>query len=222
MRHLAVGVESSGVVTTVEGNHEAEETVRKSRFVARCTRAGKFDDAQRFVTQVSDPKARHNCWAWVGRNTQRSSDDGEPSGTAGRPMLNAIEGQGLVDTVVVVTRYKAKDAPMLGAGGLLRAYGSAASLVLRQADRVDVIPTEPVDLAFPIAELGHVQSLIARFEGRKAGTGALARGSEDYSDTGRVRMVVEIECAFARSFEAELVEVTNGLAQVLSGVPEDE
>ena len=105
-------------ITTVD-EWEEEETVRKSRFVARCAQAQTFSHAKSFIERVSDPKARHNCWAWSSTASQRTNDDGEPSGTAGRPILNAIEGNELNNVVVVVTRYKSKDAPMLGAGGLL-------------------------------------------------------------------------------------------------------
>jgi len=206
---------SLSTLITVDGEHEAEETVKKSRFVGRCTSAASFDDAKRFIASVSDPKARHNCWGWVGAGgAQRSSDDGEPSGTAGRPILNAIEGEGLSNVAVVVARYKSKDAPQLGAGGLLRAYGSAANLVVRSADRVSVIPTQVLELAFPMSELGRAQSLISRYEMRKPGSGALWRcGSEDYG-ASEVSLSVEIEHDHADEFEAELNEATNGLSSV--------
>mmetsp|Transcript_5472 Transcript_5472/g.12688 ORF Transcript_5472/g.12688 Transcript_5472/m.12688 type:complete len:212 (+) Transcript_5472:126-761(+) len=95
----------SSTITTVALEHEEEETVKKSRFVARCAPAVTFSSAKEFIDRVSDPKARHNCWAWCGEKSQRSNDDGEPSGTAGRPILNSIEGEGLLNVVVVVTRF---------------------------------------------------------------------------------------------------------------------
>ena len=189
--------------------------MRKSRFVARCAQAQTFSHAKSFVERVSDPKARHNCWAWSSTASQRTNDDGEPSGTAGRPILNAIEGNELNNVVVVVTRYKSKDAPMLGAGGLLRAYGSAASLVLRAAPRVDVIPMRDLELTFPMSEIGRMQSLVARYEGRKAGAGALERGDEDYSSGSNVRLAVAIEEGFAAGFETEAIEALNGAVCVV-------
>ena len=214
-----LGASLSSIVT-VDGEYEAEETVKKSRFVGRCTSAASFEDAKLFIASVSDPKARHNCWGWAGAGgAQRSSDDGEPAGTAGRPILNAIGGEGLDNVAVVVTRYKAKDAPMLGAGGLLRAYGSAANLVLRSAARVEVIPTKVLMLHFPMAELGRVQSLISRYEGRKPGSGALWRcGKEDYG-ASKVCLSVEIEHSHADEFEAELKVATNGCGVVRREVP---
>lgn len=202
----------SSTITTVALEHEEEETVKKSRFVARCAPAVTFSSAKEFIDRVSDPKARHNCWAWCGEKSQRSNDDGEPSGTAGRPILNSIEGEGLLNVVVVVTRYKSKDAPMLGAGGLLRAYGSAASLVLRAAARVEEFPVVSIELMFPMSELGSVQSLVARYEGRKEGSGTLVRNGEDYSKGTSVTLTAVVEEAFAAGFEAELTEATNGAA----------
>jgi putative IMPACT (imprinted ancient) family translation regulator len=212
---------SDQLVTTVDGEFAAEEAVKKSRFVAyACGSCLQFSEAKAFLDRVSDAKARHNCWAWRGQRSQRSSDDGEPSGTAGRPILNAIEGEGLEDVMVVVTRYKSKDAPKLGAGGLLRAYGSAASTVLRAAPRVTVVPSVELQLAFPMGELGSVQGVLARYEGRKPGTGALVRGEEEWGSG--VTMVVAVESAFKEAFESELTEASNGAATVTEGTGEDD
>mmetsp|Transcript_61428 Transcript_61428/g.120580 ORF Transcript_61428/g.120580 Transcript_61428/m.120580 type:complete len:250 (+) Transcript_61428:87-836(+) len=201
--------------TTVVKEHKMEDTVKKSRFLAHCAHATDFREVKSFIEKVSDPKARHNCWAWVGTDTQRSNDDGEPSGTAGLPILNSIQGEGLVDVVVVVTRYKARDAPMLGAGGLLRAYGSAASLVLRSASRVDIVPQTTLDVHVPLSDLGAVQSIVSRYEGRSAGTGSLRRRRvEIYDDDGGVTFHMSIEADFADTFSADLANATNGVAEV--------
>ena len=201
-------------ITTVDGEHAAEVAVKKSRFVARARGSCiSFDDAKKFIGRVSDQKARHNCWAWVGQQSQRSSDDGEPSGTAGRPILNSIEYAGLTDVVVVVTRYKSKDAPKLGAGGLLRAYGSASSNVLTSAKHVTVIPSSELEIRFPIGELGKVQSFIARYEGHKPGSGSLIRGKEEYEGT-TVSIAIMIETDFVDSFRTELLDVSNGSAAI--------
>jgi putative IMPACT (imprinted ancient) family translation regulator len=201
--------------TTIQGEVQTEYSVKKSRFVAHCSSALSFDDARAFIERVSDHKARHNCWAWFGTQSQRSNDDGEPQGTAGRPILNAIEGEDLVDVVVVVTRYKAHDAPKLGAGGLLRAYGSASSLALRAASRVDVFPRTTLDLSIPMTHFGAAQSLLARYEGRTAGSGSLRRqNSEEYDESGYVNMQVSIEIGFTDKLTAGLADATNGMATV--------
>ena len=108
----------------------AEITVKRSRFIAV---AGPAVDREAALAAVDGarrkhPEARHHCWAWQGRNSAASSDDGEPGGTAGRPILGVIGYKGLVDVVVVVTRYFG--GTKLGAGGLVRAYAGAAEAVL--------------------------------------------------------------------------------------------
>src|SRR5690554_5737241 len=84
-------------------SHEAE--IKKSRFIAHAAAAGDEQTAKDFIAQVSEPAATHNCWAWLIGDSYRFDDDGEPGGTAGRPILQAIESQGFDQTVVVVIRY---------------------------------------------------------------------------------------------------------------------
>ena len=95
------------------------EEIRKSRFLAQARAISSAADAQAFIEQVSDPGASHNCWAWKIGQQYRFSDDGEPGGTAGRPILAAIEAQGFDGVAVVVTRWYG--GIQLGTGGLARA-----------------------------------------------------------------------------------------------------
>lgn len=120
-----------------ERDAEAETEVRRSRFIARAAPAASRDEALAFVEQArrDHPEARHHCWAYLtgapGRATSAAmNDDGEPSGTAGRPILGVIEHKGIGDLVVVVIRYFG--GVKLGAGGLVRAYAGAAEAVLSQ------------------------------------------------------------------------------------------
>ena len=108
----------------------AELTVKRSRFIATAAPATDREAALAAVDgkRLEHPEAGHHCWAWQGRNSAASSDDGEPGGTAGRPILGVIGHKGLVDVVVVVTRYFG--GIKLGAGGLVRAYAGAAEAVL--------------------------------------------------------------------------------------------
>ena len=110
----------------------AEMTVKRSRFIAAAAPAVDREAALAVVDEARyrHPEARHHCWAWQGRNSAASSDDGEPGGTAGRPILGVIGHKGLVDVVVVVTRYFG--GTKLGAGGLVRAYAGAAEAVLSE------------------------------------------------------------------------------------------
>nr|WP_304362697.1 YigZ family protein [Gilliamella apicola] len=95
------------------------------------------EQATDFINQISDLNATHNCWAWKIGQQYRFNDDGEPTSTAGRPILSAIEGQDCDQVVVVVTRYFG--GIKLGTGGLIRAYGGSASHCLQQAELIELI-----------------------------------------------------------------------------------
>jgi uncharacterized YigZ family protein len=111
--------------------------IKKSRFLAQAAPAETSQQALAYVQRVSDPSATHNCWAYRIGQDYRFNDDGEPGGTAGRPILQAIEGQGIDRAVVVVTRWYG--GIKLGAGGLARAYGGTAAECLRLAERVPIV-----------------------------------------------------------------------------------
>ena len=98
--------------------------IKHSRFLAQACPINSAAEALAFFDAVSTPDATHNCWAYRYGNEYRSSDDGEPAGTAGRPILAAIDGQGYDRVAVVVTRWYG--GIKLGAGGLVRAYGGTA------------------------------------------------------------------------------------------------
>jgi uncharacterized YigZ family protein len=115
---------------TVKGYGEHEINIERSRFITYVTRAETEEEAQEFITSIKKKHhdANHNCSAYmIGENNliQKANDDGEPSGTAGVPMLEVLKKRDLKDTVVVVTRYFG--GIKLGAGGLIRAYGRATS-----------------------------------------------------------------------------------------------
>lgn len=115
---------------TVKGDGMHEIVIQKSRFIAHINRVETEEEAQQFIASIKKKHygATHNCSAYmIGENDQiqKANDDGEPSGTAGVPILEVIKKKGLKDTAVVVTRYFG--GIKLGAGGLIRAYGKAAS-----------------------------------------------------------------------------------------------
>lgn len=118
---------------TVKGTGESEIVIKKSRFIGHAARAETEEEAMAFIAKIKQAhhSATHNCSAYlIGEHDQiqKANDDGEPSGTAGVPMLEVLKKQNLKDTVVVVTRYFG--GIKLGGGGLIRAYGSAVSDVL--------------------------------------------------------------------------------------------
>ncbi|MET0808457.1 MAG: YigZ family protein [Pseudoxanthomonas sp.] len=141
--------------------------VRHSRFLAQGQAADSPAVALSFIARVSDRDATHNCWAYRIGAEYRSSDDGEPSGTAGRPILAAIDGQGYDQVVVVVTRWYG--GIKLGAGGLVRAYGGAAAECLRSAQRRPLVVMQVLWLACPFEDLGNVHAALALHSAVKLG-----------------------------------------------------
>ncbi|EZH66393.1 hypothetical protein DH09_10695 [Bacillaceae bacterium JMAK1] len=124
---------------TIKKTGQAEQTIQKSRFITHMKRVTTEAEAKQFIETIKKEhwNAAHNCSAYViGENdeVQKANDDGEPSGTAGVPMLNVLLKQKLKDTVVVVTRYFG--GIKLGAGGLIRAYGSSVSIGIEEIGAV--------------------------------------------------------------------------------------
>ena len=132
--------------------------VRHSRFLAQAVPVDSPEAAQASLAPLSDPAATQNCWAWRIGPQYRSSDDGEPAGTAGRPILAAIDGQGCDRVLVVVTRWFG--GIKLGAGGLVRAYGGAAAECLRRADKRPLIAFTDIEVACAFSDLGAVHAAL--------------------------------------------------------------
>ncbi len=132
--------------------------VRKSRFLALAAPVDTPEAALAFLAEVSDPTATHNCWAYRIGQQYRFSDDGEPGGTAGRPILAAIDGSGLDGVMAVVIRWFG--GVKLGAGGLVRAYGGAVAECLRVAERVELIDHAEFELRCEFALSGAVHGLL--------------------------------------------------------------
>ncbi|RAN81631.1 thymidylate synthase [Bacillus sp. SRB_336] len=128
-----------------------QEDIRKSRFLALAAPVASPEQALAFVHEASEPAATHNCWAYRIGQDYRFNDDGEPGGTAGRPILQAIDGQDMDRVAVVVTRWYG--GIKLGAGGLVRAYGGTAAECLRRAERVPIVAMATLALACDFADL---------------------------------------------------------------------
>lgn len=139
--------------------------VKRSRFLARAAHAPTPAAALDFLADIADPAATHNCWAYRIGGDYRSSDDGEPAGTAGRPILAAIDGQGFDAVMVVVTRWFG--GTKLGAGGLVRAYGGAAAECLRVAERRPLVVQTELRVACAFADSGEVHAALAAFAAEK-------------------------------------------------------
>ena len=132
-------------VITIAAPASAELIEKKSRFIGQAFPVNSEPEAQEQLTKVKSQHrgARHNVYAWViGVNNEfmRSSDDGEPAGTGGRPVLETLKKSGLQNVMIVVTRYFG--GILLGSGGLTRAYGKAAQLAIEAAPVVKKIPAQ--------------------------------------------------------------------------------
>ncbi|MEQ4531387.1 MAG: IMPACT family protein [Mixta sp.] len=148
----------------------SEETIKKSRFITLLAHTEGVEAARAFVQRVKaeHPTARHHCWAWVAGSPDDSqqlgfSDDGEPSGTAGKPMLAQLMGSQVGEITAVVVRYYG--GIMLGTGGLVKAYGGGVQQALKQLARKQKIPMRQFQLRCDYAQLNDVERLVQRFEG---------------------------------------------------------
>lgn len=122
---------------TIAVQVEFEEDIKKSRFQGIAVPVQSEQDVKDFLHQHKDPSTTHQCWAWKIGHDVRFNDDGEPSGTAGRPILTVIEGNDLTNILILVNRWFG--GIKLGAGGLVRAYGGCAGQTLLLAEKVELI-----------------------------------------------------------------------------------
>lgn len=149
--------------------------VKHSRFIAHAAPVATPEAALSFLATVADATATHNCWAYRIGAQYRFSDDGEPAGTAGRPILAAIDGQDLDQVVAVVTRWFG--GIKLGAGGLVRAYGGAAAECLRQAPRRPLVVYREIGLRYPFEATGSVHAALLQFGAEKLTEEFLSEGA---------------------------------------------
>lgn len=175
--------------------------VKKSRFLARATAAESPEQALQYLRDIADADATHNCWAYRIGQAYRFSDDGEPGGTAGRPILAAIEGQGLDRVMVVVTRWYG--GINLGAGGLVRAYGGAAAECLRTAARRELVETREAVLRCEFALSGAVHALLAQAGGQKL--------EESFDETG-LRLRLRLPATMVAGVAERLRDLSRGAA----------
>ena len=171
--------------TTSEDGTAAYE-IQKSKFYAYTSHVETEAQAREFVTTIKKKHfdARHNCSAWIlgaDGSQQKSNDDGEPGGTAGNPILEAIKQHGLTNVVVVVTRYFG--GIKLGAGGLIRAYNHTASLGLEATPQVEIKPFCQVSAEIEYTLLGTVENWIR--------TQGIRTREADYLDKVTVKLLVE-------------------------------
>ena len=192
---------------TILTGGQAEFTVQRSRFIAYVEAVHDEDEARAFLAKIRKEHydARHCCSAWVlGADgaKQKSSDDGEPGGTAGMPILDVIKRRELTDAMVVVVRYFG--GIKLGAGGLVRAYSHAASIGVDAA-----VLARRVLLRRMVATLDYASLSTVEHWARQKN---LRTGDADYAENVRLPLLVEPEtCEAVRQ---ELADITAGMAAV--------
>jgi len=193
----------SGVLHTLAAPVTFTLEVKKSRFLAQATDVETPEAALAWLKQIAQSDATHNCWAYRIGSNYRSSDDGEPGGTAGRPILAAIDGQGFDRVTVVVTRWYG--GINLGAGGLARAYGGTAAECLRTAARRELIALIEVELGCAFALSGSVHELIAQVQGEKL--------AESFDEQG-LRLRLRLPASSYDKLAARLRDLSRGAAEL--------
>ena len=190
---------------TVSRPAEAEYIEKKSRFIATVSPVTDDDDAREFVSRVKKkyPDARHNVYAYLTLDGMtRYSDDGEPKGTAGMPVLAVLQKQELQGVAVVVTRYFG--GVLLGAAGLLRAYTKAATDGVEAAGIVTVKPYDKIDVKVSFSDAERV-----RYELNKKG---VTDFKVEYTD--KVTFTLSVPEEQTASLTARLTELTAGKAEI--------
>lgn len=179
------------------------EVIKKSRFIAHAACVTSQAESLDFYESVQDPQATHNCWAWRINFQIRSNDDGEPSGTAGRPILSAIEGRQLENVMVVVTRFFG--GIKLGVGGLVRAYSGTAAKCLDKAGVIELFPMAEYIIRGGFEWTAGVHGLLAQFSAEKL--------AETYDTNGLILNIRCRESDYAK-LATELRDVSRGQVQI--------
>lgn len=193
--------------STVCGYGTGEIVEKKSRFIAEVFPVDSEEDVSAQIEKIKKQywDARHHCWAYViGRNpgTERMSDDGEPAGTAGKPILEVIRGKGLTDVLIVVTRYFG--GTLLGTGGLVRAYTQAAVEGLSHAGILRKVQGVRLRIGTDYTGLGKIQYILAQRD--------ICIRDTVYTD--RVEILAEAAADGTDILKKEITEATNGRAVI--------
>ncbi len=185
-----------------------EITEKKSRFIANFRPVRSEAEALAFIEEMRKKywDARHNCYAWIiGKKGEekRCSDDGEPSQTAGKPMLDILEGEQIVNVCVVVTRYFG--GTLLGTGGLVRAYSGAVKEGLKACKLLTVQPAKKIAVSTDYNGIGKIQYLLAQQE----------ITTLDIQYTDKVELTILVPDEKIGKLNAEIREATSGKAEFL-------
>ncbi len=187
---------------------EHEIVVHHSRFIASLAPVSSVDEARSYIKAIKErfPDATHHVPAYlIGHGnsvTAHCNDDGEPSGTAGRPALAVLQGSGMGDVVVVVTRYFG--GTKLGTGGLVRAYGEAVREVLKKVKIAEIIDTSVIKVALEYSHYEPVKRLLPRYDAEIEG--------EDFSE--HVSLLIRSPVDQREGLECAIIELTAARASI--------
>lgn len=187
---------------TINDNFENSIEIKKSNFITHLFSVTSVDEVNVYLEEIRKEhyKANHNCYAYIiGKNMEikKSSDDGEPSMTAGRPILNAMEKNDLTNALIVVTRYFG--GIKLGASGLIRAYSSSAGEVIKCAELVKKVYTTKVKISYDYSLHGKIETFL-RSLGYKL-------DNAEFTDKVEYKVYVPIEDK--EKFKKDLIALTN-------------
>ncbi|MEN8283669.1 IMPACT family protein [Acinetobacter gerneri] len=184
-----------------------EEEIKKSRFQAIAAVVDSEQAIKDFLLQYKDITTTHQCWAWKLGNQVRLNDDGEPSGTAGRPILATIEGNELTNVIVLVNRWYG--GIKLGTGGLVRAYGGTAGQCLLLAEKIELIEKKEVQFSCQFNEWSIFQYELSQHQ---------IEYTEEYTANG-VDVIARLQVDQIESLKIKIQDVTRG-RQVLNIIEE--
>ena len=179
-----------------------EEDIKKSRFQAITAPVENEQDVKEFLNQYFDASMTHQCWAWKIGHQVRFNDDGEPSGTAGRPILATIEGNELTNIIVLVNRWYG--GIKLGTGGLVRAYGGVAGQCLLQVEKIELIEKKTVNFKCQFNEWSIFQYELNQQK---------IEYIEEYVDSG-VLITARMQIHEIEPFKLKVQDVTRGREQL--------
>ncbi len=187
---------------TVEHRYDEEYIINKSRFIGYCAPVKTQEEAVEFINEIKKrhADATHNVYAYQIRTPEysRYSDDGEPQGTAGVPVLDVIKKSGLTDVCVVVTRYFG--GILLGAGGLVRAYSHSAKIACEGANIIRMSPCSVLQVRCDYGFYGRLSTLVPEFGGIVENT--------DFGEN--VSLVFRLPARDEAAFRSELTEASFG------------
>ena len=187
---------------TIASQVTFEEDIKKSRFQAIAVPVANEQDVKDFLEISKDISTTHQCWAWKIGNNVRFNDDGEPSGTAGRPILATIEGNELSNILVLVNRWYG--GVKLGTGGLVRAYGGCAGQCLLLAEKIELIEKKKVSFSCQFNEWAIFQYELNQQQ---------IEFQQDYTATG-VDVIALLQIHQIEPLSLKIQDVTRGREQL--------